>query len=135
MAMLPESRPPGSRITTVEGPPGKRGAAGDPTSLLGVLTPGEALTVDGQGNPASLGPVVSGSDLGLIQDPEGASVPGAFVRFVLSADLTELDDIQIVGAAQMGGVFDPDGDRVTSKAVRVKLDAAGEIDDLLVVSL
>lgn len=62
MPFLPGSQPPGARVVVTEGPEGKKGdpgPPGDPTSLLSVLTPGDALTRDAQGNPASLGPVAS----------------------------------------------------------------------------
>ncbi len=64
------TNPPGSTVWWGEqGPPGRPGPQGDPgppgdpAEILESLAPGEALTVDGEGRPASLGLVVSRDEL------------------------------------------------------------------------
>jgi hypothetical protein len=53
-------RRPGARFQVDAG---QQGPPGDPRLLLADVTPGEAVTVDEDGNPASL-PVVNGADSG-----------------------------------------------------------------------
>ncbi|WP_210492277.1 hypothetical protein [Patulibacter sp. SYSU D01012] len=97
MPFLPGSQPPGARVVTVDGPEGRRGkpgtpgTPGDPALLFKGLPVGEAVGVDADGNPVSLGPVVTGGVREADELPRGEGV-----EFVLDRN-GALDTILING--------------------------------------